>query len=90
VMGGDQASQTLLSIQLLNQGAEVGEEEKNRLLDEIRRRYDEVLDPRYGASRLWVDAIIDPAQTRSILARSLECVAHQTEIPPFRTGVLQT
>jgi acetyl-CoA carboxylase carboxyltransferase component len=90
VMGGEQASKTLLAIQLSNRGEEVGEEEKSRRLEEIERRYDEVIDPRYAASRLWVDALIDPASTRSVLARSLECAAHQTDMPPFRTGVLQT
>jgi 3-methylcrotonyl-CoA carboxylase beta subunit len=48
------------------------------------------MNPRYAAARLWVDAIIDPAATRGVLARSLAAAAHNPEIPPFRTGVLQT
>jgi acetyl-CoA carboxylase carboxyltransferase component len=39
---------------------------------------------------LWVDAIIDPAQTREVLAEALEAVVHNPEIREFRTGVLQT
>jgi 3-methylcrotonyl-CoA carboxylase beta subunit len=90
VMGGDQASQTLLSIQLKNRGEGVPEEEKKRRLAEIKARYAAAMDPRYAAARLWVDAIIDPAATRRVLARSLAAAAHNPEIPPFRTGVLQT
>jgi acetyl-CoA carboxylase carboxyltransferase component len=90
VMGGDQASKTLLSIQLKNRGADVSEEEKKQLLDEIKARYAAAMNPRYAAARLWVDAIIDPAETREILARSLACAAENPEIPEFRTGVLQT
>jgi 3-methylcrotonyl-CoA carboxylase beta subunit len=90
VMGGDQSSQTLLSIQLKNRGAEVSEEEKAQRLAEIKARYAATMDPRYGAARLWVDAIIDPAATRRVLGRSLAAAAQNPDIPPFRTGVLQT
>jgi len=40
--------------------------------------------------RLWVDAIIDPAKTREILARSFACAAMNPQIAEFKTGVLQT
>ncbi|HEX7184540.1 MAG TPA: carboxyl transferase domain-containing protein [Thermoanaerobaculia bacterium] len=90
VMGGEQASKTLLSIQLKNRGEDVTEEEKTRRLQEIQARYAAAMDPRYAAARLWVDAIIDPAETRQILARSLACAAMSPHLPEFRTGVLQT
>ena len=90
VMGGDQASRTLLSIQLKNRGEEVSEEEKNELLAKIKARYTAASEPRYAAARLWVDALIDPAETREILGRSLACVAMNPQIAEFRTGVLQT
>jgi 3-methylcrotonyl-CoA carboxylase beta subunit len=90
VMGGDQASRTLLSIQLKNRGADVSEEEKTRRLAEIKARYAAAMNPRYAAARLWVDAIIDPARTRGILARSFAAAAMNPHIPEFRTGVLQT
>ena len=48
------------------------------------------MNPRYAAARLWVDAIIDPAETRQVLARSLACVAANSHLPEFKTGVLQT
>ncbi len=88
VMGADQASKTLLSIRLRNR--EVSDEEKNELLSRIRARYEAAMDPRYAAARLWVDAIIDPAETRSVVAQSLECAARNPDRPDFRTGVLQT
>ena len=87
-MGGAQASKTLLNIQLKNR--EVSEEEKQELLQRIQKRYDDTMNPRYAASRLWVDDIIDPRRTREILSRSLACAAYNDQIPPFRTGVLQT
>jgi 3-methylcrotonyl-CoA carboxylase beta subunit len=90
VMGGDQASQTLLSIQLKNRGEDVSEEERQQRLAEIKARYAAAMNPRYGAARLWVDALIDPAETREVLARSLAAAARNPEIPEFRTGVLQT
>ena len=90
VMGGQQASETLLAIQLKNRGEEVSDEEKAKLLGEIQARYEVAADPRYAAARLWLDEIIDPRRTREVLARSIAASAHQAEIPPFKTGVLQT
>jgi len=90
VMGGEQASKTLLSIQLKNRGADVSEEEKKERLREIQARYAAAMNPRYAAARLWVDAVIDPAQTREVIARSLACVAMNPHLPEFKTGVLQT
>jgi 3-methylcrotonyl-CoA carboxylase beta subunit len=90
VMGGDQASKTLLSIQLKNRGDGVSEEEKEARLSEIKARYAAAMNPRYAAARLWVDAILDPIQTREVITRSLACAAMNPRIPEFKTGVLQT
>ncbi len=90
VMGGEQASRTLLSIQLKNRGHEVTEEEKRTLLADVQKRYADTTDPRHAASRLWVDAIIDPRQTRAVLARALEACAANPDVPEFKTGVMQT
>jgi acetyl-CoA carboxylase carboxyltransferase component len=90
VMGGQQASETLLAIQLKNRGDDVPDEEKAKLLEEIQARYEAAMDPRYAAARLWVDEIIDPRRTREILARSIAAAAQQPEIPDFKVGVLQT
>ncbi len=93
VMGGDQAASTLLDIrikQLEREGRTVGETERNELLQTIRATYEEQSDPRYGAARLWIDALIDPAETRSRLIHALEIAALNPEVPEFKTGVLQT
>jgi acetyl-CoA carboxylase carboxyltransferase component len=90
VMGGQQASETLLAIQLKNRGDDVSDEERSKRLGEIQARYDSATNPRYAAARLWVDEIIDPRRTREILARSIAAAAHQPEIPEFKVGVLQT
>ncbi len=90
VMGGSQASKTLLGIQLKNRGKDVTEEEKQELLSRIEARYAKATSPRYAAARLWVDELIDPVDTRAVISRSLACVACNPELPAFRTGVLQT
>jgi len=90
VMGGDQASKTLLAIQLKNRGDDVSEEEKAKLLKEIQDRYEAATKPRYAAARQWVDEIIDPRHTRELVARCIEAAACQGELGPFRVGVLQT
>jgi 3-methylcrotonyl-CoA carboxylase beta subunit len=90
VMGGEQASKTLLAIQLKNRGEEVSEEEKAARLADIQKRYADAMNPRYAAARLWVDAIIDPRRTREVVAQALEACANNPEVPEFRTGVLQT
>ena len=89
VMGGEQASRTLLSIQL-GRAAHVSEEEKAALLADIQQRYARAMDPRYAAARLWVDGIIDPARTREVLSASLAAAASNPQLGEFRTGVLQT
>ncbi|TAM55273.1 MAG: acyl-CoA carboxylase subunit beta [Acidobacteria bacterium] len=90
VMGGEQAAQTLLAIQLKNRGNDVSEEEKRARLAETRARYEASADPRYAAARLWVDGILDPARTRETVAACIAACAHQGEVPPARWGVLQT
>lgn len=93
VMGGDQAAGTLVDIklkQLERSGQALGEAEKRDLFESVKKTYDHQTDPRYGAARLWVDKIIDPAKTRDILIRSLELTALNPEIPKFNVGMLQT
>lgn len=92
VMGGDQAAKTLLQIQvgaLKAKGQEIDPAEEKRLLEEIKGRYDRQTSPYYAAARLWVDAIIDPADTRRVIAEGLNAAAHNRELPEFRTGVFQ-
>jgi acetyl-CoA carboxylase carboxyltransferase component len=60
------------------------------LYESVRGTYEHQTDPRYAAARLWVDAIIDPAQTREALIWGLEAASLNPSIPEFKTGVLQT
>jgi len=93
VMSGASAANTLVEVrvkQMERGGKHLSEEEKKRVYEEIKSTYDAQADPRYGAARMWVDAIIDPAETRSILMTALEACALNPEVPRFNPGVLQT
>jgi acetyl-CoA carboxylase carboxyltransferase component len=56
----------------------------------VKATYDQQMDPRYGAARLWIDKIIDPAETRDALIMALDAAALNPEIAKFSVGVLQT
>jgi acetyl-CoA carboxylase carboxyltransferase component len=93
VMSGDAAAITLADVrakQMERGGKTVSEAEKKKLYSEIKASYDAQADPRYGAARLWIDAIIDPARTRETLITALEACALNTEVARFNPGVLQT
>ncbi len=92
VMGGDQAAKTLLQIQvaaLKSKGEIITPEDENRLLNEIKNRYEKQTSPYYAAARLWVDEIIDPLQTRNVIAEALSAANHQPVMEEFRVGVFQ-
>ncbi len=93
VMSGEAAAGTLVEIklkQLERAGKKVDEKAKKELFESVRATYEHQTDPRYAAARLWVDAIIDPAQTRDALIWALEAAALNPNVPEFKTGVLQT
>jgi 3-methylcrotonyl-CoA carboxylase beta subunit len=93
VMSGDAAASTLAEIklkQLEREGKKVDEKVKKELVESVRATYEHQSDPRYAAARLWVDAIIDPAQTRDALIWALEAAALNSDVKEFKTGVLQT
>jgi 3-methylcrotonyl-CoA carboxylase beta subunit len=93
VMSGASAANTLAGVrakQMERGGKVLSEAEKKALYDEIKNTYDAQADPRYGAARLWIDAIIDPAKTRNVLITALEACALNPDVPKFNPGVLQT
>jgi acetyl-CoA carboxylase carboxyltransferase component len=93
VMGGAAAAGTLVEIkikQLERGGKKLSDAEKKELFDSVKATYDTQMDPRYAAARLWVDAIIDPAETRNVLIESLKAVSLNPEVARFNPGVLQT
>lgn len=93
VMGGSQAAKTLLQIQVAAQekkGEKITPEVQDALLKEITDKYNSQLSPYYAASRLWVDDIIDPRDTRKIISKALEAADHNPEIRPYNVGVIRT
>ncbi len=93
VMGGSQAAKTLLQIQvssLKSKGKEITPEDEKELLKTITDRYDAQTSPYYAASRLWIDAIIDPADTRKWIAMGIEAAEHAPIRKQYNVGVIQT
>ncbi len=92
VMSGASAAKTLLQIKVATlkaQGKELSAEEETALLKEITDKYDEELSPYYAASRLWVDGIIDPVETRKVVSMGIEAASH-APVEKFNVGVIQT
>ncbi len=91
VMGGAQAAKVLTQIQVSSMKAkgEVDEAAETELHNKIKDRYEEQTSPYYAASRIWLDAIIDPRETRDWLSMGLR-VADNAQIEKFNVGVIQT
>ena len=92
VMGAAQASDTVFSI--LARASERSEkktspEELEQLRARVKQTYEEQTDIRYGAARGWVDAIIQPHETRSVLMRLLQFASRPMPKGNFHTGVIQ-
>jgi 3-methylcrotonyl-CoA carboxylase beta subunit len=93
VMSGASAANTLAEVrakQMERGGKVLSDAEKKALYDEIKSSYDAQADPRYGAARLWIDAIIEPVKTREVLMTALEAASLNPEVARFNPGVLQT
>jgi 3-methylcrotonyl-CoA carboxylase beta subunit len=93
VMGGAQAAKTLLQITtstLKAKGENLTPEKETELLDKITNSYNKQLSPYYAASRLWVDAIIDPADTRTWISLGIEAANNAPITKRYNVGVIQT
>ncbi len=93
VMGGAQAAKVLVQIEVASlkaKGEEITPEKENELFNKIKDRYDVQTTPYYAASRLWIDAIIDPLKTRSVISQGIEMANHAPITKKFNLGVLQT
>jgi acetyl-CoA carboxylase carboxyltransferase component len=93
VMGGAQAAGVLLQIEVAarrKKGEDITPEREAELRAEIESRYAEQISPYYAAARLWVDAIIDPRDTRVWISEGIAAADGAPEEGPYRTGVLQT
>lgn len=92
VMSGQSAAKTLLQIRvntLKGEGKIISQEEEDQLLKEITDRYNDQLSPFYAASRLWVDGVIDPLETRKVISMGIEAANH-APVEKFNVGVIQT
>ncbi|MCO5232002.1 MAG: acyl-CoA carboxylase subunit beta [Chitinophagales bacterium] len=91
VMGGEQAAKVLLQIQVASmesKGQTLSDEEKNELLSKITDKYNETTTPYYAGARLWIDAIIDPLETRKWISMGIEA-ANNAPVERFNVGVFQ-
>lgn len=92
VMGGVQAAKVLQQIETATQekkGKQLSASEKQKILERIEKRYTEQTQPIYAAARLWVDAIIDPSETRNWISTGIEAANHAPIEKKFNVGVLQ-
>ena len=92
VMGGSQAAQVLVQIEVASlkaKGQEITSEKEESLLKEMMDKYATQTTAVYAASRLWVDAIIDPKDTRKLISENLSAANHNPKIEEFKTGVFQ-
>lgn len=93
VMGGAQAAKVLVQIEVASlkaQGEEITPEKETALFNKIKDRYDNQTTPYYAASRLWIDAIIDPVETRKVLSMGIEMANHAPLTKAYNVGILQT
>ena len=93
VMGGAQAAKVLLQIEkasLKSKGEEITPEREAELLKTITDRYNKQMSPYYAASRLWVDSIIDPLETRKVISMGIEMANKAPIKEAYNVGVLQT
>lgn len=93
VMSGAAAAKVLLQIEVASlkaKGEEITPEREKELFDTIKNRYDKQISPYYAASHLWVDAIIDPAETRKVISMGIEMANHKKAEKAYNVGVIQT
>ncbi len=92
VMGGAQAAKVLLQIETAAKKAKgevITKEEEDTLYQKIKSKYDEQTTPYYAAARLWLDAVIDPVDTRKWISMGIQAASLGQPTPPYRTGVIQ-
>lgn len=93
VMGGSQAARVLVQIEVASlkaAGEEITQEKEAELYNRIKDRYDKQTTPYYAASHLWIDAIIDPLETRKVISMGIEMADHSPITKKYNVGILQT
>lgn len=93
VMGGAQAAKVLVQIEVASlkaKGEEISQEKETELFNKIKERYDTQTTPYYAASRIWLDAIIDPLETRKVISMGIEMANLAPITKQYNVGVIQT
>ncbi len=93
VMGGAQAAKVLVQIEVASlkaKGEEITAEKETELYNKIKDRYDLQTTPYYAAARLWLDAIIDPLETRKVISMGIEMANHAPITKQYNVGIIQT
>ncbi len=93
VMSGAAAAKTLLQIEISSlkaKGEKITPAKEKELFDKIKNKYDEQISPYYAASRLWIDAIIDPKETRKVISIGIDAANHKKSVEKYNVGVIQT
>lgn len=93
VMGGAQAAKVLVQIEVASlkaKGENITPENEKQLFDKIKARYDSQTNPYYAAARLWMDAIIDPLETRKVISMGIEAANQAPASKAYNVGVIQS
>ena len=93
VMGGAQAAKVLVQIEvasLKKKGEKITEAKEKEIFDKIKNKYDSQINPYYAAARLWIDAIIDPLETRKVISMGIEAANHAPITERYNVGAIQT
>jgi 3-methylcrotonyl-CoA carboxylase beta subunit len=92
VMGGAQAAKVLVQIEVASlkaKGELITPANEKELFDKIKSRYDSQTNPYYAAARLWMDAIIDPLETRKVISMGIEAANQAPATKQYNVGVIQ-
>ena len=93
VMGGAQAAKVLVQIEvasLKKKGETISAAKEKEIFDKIKNKYDSQINPYYAAARLWIDAIIDPLETRKVISMGIEAANHAPITERYNVGAIQT
>ena len=91
VMGGEQAASVLATVKrdgIEGKGGQWSAEEEQAFKDPIRQQYEEQGHPYFATARLWDDGVIDPADTRRVLALGLSASLN-APIPETKFGLFR-
>ena len=92
VMGGEQAAKVLLQIKKssIKKESQIIDIDDEKILEEITKKYNKQTSPYYAASRLWIDAIIDPLETRQVISEGIRAANNAPICKAYNPGIIQS